>query len=225
MERPAARLRFSNMSFPTWKCCSGRLKGSCTFAQDFWALRHPKSVPNLHTEQLQCSMKHQSWCVCAAARVCAATWKPAKHSSTSTNQFPHEQSWLGNPQPKLPNLQSLKQEVNLLKRWFDGLARGVPAAAAQAERAGMERTGDGTQPGRLRAAASARCCAARTGAAGQGKRAAGFARQNGHQNATEHPSETQPTTVSHHRALQESYIHFFSCLCKFSHEICFCLCW
>lgn len=97
----------------------------------------------------------------------------------------------------------------MLKRWFDGLARGVPAAAAQAERAGTERTGDGTQPGRLRAAASARCCAARTGAAGQRKRAAGLARQNGHQNATKHPSETQPTTVSHHRALQESYIFFF----------------
>lgn len=43
-ERPTAYLHWLGMSFPTWKCCPGMLKGFCTFAQDFWALGRPKSV-------------------------------------------------------------------------------------------------------------------------------------------------------------------------------------
>lgn len=87
------------------------------------------------------------------------------------------------------------------------------------EHAGMERKADSMQPGWLSATANAHCCSAHTGAAGQRKRAVGFAWQNGYQNATEHPAETQLTTASHHRALQELYVHFFS-VSKFSHEIC-----
>ena len=85
----------------------------------------------------------------------------------------------------------------------------------QVEHAGMERTADSMQPGWLSAAANARCCSARTGAAGQRKRAVGFAWQNGHQNATEHPSEIQPTTVVITMVITELHPFFLFCLCKF----------
>lgn len=108
------------------------------------------NILNLCTDQLQCSMKHQSQRAWAAERVCAGTWKPAKHSSRGVwarghVHWPVPVHIVLAREPPIWNSQ-LSSQVNLVKRSFDGLTGGISEAALQAERAGMERTaGDNMQ--------------------------------------------------------------------------------
>lgn len=75
LEKPLIHLHFSDRPHSAWNHCSGKLQGSCTFAQDFWAFQVPNSM--------QCSVMHPSQHACAAAVVSVALY-PSKRCSDIT---------------------------------------------------------------------------------------------------------------------------------------------